>query len=201
MSLQVLDAIASLITVTIVAATAVAALIQLRHLRAGNQINALISVGEKLDRRDFTDALTLANRGLEAALADRTYRDYEVSIFRRLPPPQVEQRYVDMHHAVVLVGNTFELMGLLVKNRIVDADIFLDQYCGITTGAWKVLANYTALGREALGSNTGWENFEYLVVLSEDWMKLNPNAYPKGVRRLELHSRWQVPTTGSTSAD
>jgi hypothetical protein len=201
MSLQVLDAIASLITVTIVAATAVAALIQLRHLRAGNQINALISVGEKLDRRDFTDALTLANRGLEAALADRTYRDYEVSIFRRLPPPQVEQRYVDMHHAVVLVGNTFELMGLLVKNRIVDADIFLDQYCGITTGAWKVLANYTALGREALGSNTGWENFEYLVVLSEDWMKLNPNAYPNGVRRLELQSRWKVPPTGSTSPD
>jgi hypothetical protein len=201
MSLQVLDTIASLITVTIVAVTAIAALVQLRHLRAGNQVDALISVGEKLDRREFTDALALANSSLNEALADRAYRDYEVSIFRRLPPPQVEQRYVDMHHAVVLVGNTFDLMGLLVKNQIVDANIFLDQYCGIATGSWKVQANYTALGREATASDTVWENFEYLAVLSEDWMRRNPRSYPRGVRRLDIHSPWPVPPTGSTSAD
>lgn len=177
---------------TIVAATAIAALIQLRHLRAGNQIHALIGVSEKVNCREFTDALTLVNSSLEVALADQEFRDYEVAIYRRLPPPLVDQRYVDMHHAVVLVGNTFDLMGLLVKNQIVDKAIFVDQYCGITSGAWRRLENYIALGRLATDPDANWENFEYLAVLSEDWMMRNPSAYPKGVRRLEIHSPWPV---------
>ena len=199
MTLQVLDTIASLITVTIVAATAIAALIQLRHLRAANQIHALMSVAEKLNGPEFTAANVLVLGGLEAALADREFRDYEAALIRRLPPPQVEQRFVDMHHAAVLVGNTFEMLGLLVKNQIVDADVFLDEYCGRTTGAWKLLASYTALGRDVMGSSTGWENFEYLAVLSEDWLRRNPSSYPKGIRRLELHNPWPVPKAEDTS--
>jgi len=192
MSLELLNTIAGLVTVTIVAATALAALIQLRHLRAGNQISALISIGDKLDSREFTAAMTLTS-DLETALADSVFRDHEITLFRRLPPPEVDRRYVDMHHAVVLVGNTFELMGLLVKNRIVDAATFLDQYCGVTLSAWKRLENYTALGREA-GYAAGWENFEYLAVLSEDWIRAHPSSYPKGVRRLELHNPWPLST-------
>jgi hypothetical protein len=48
MSLELLNAIGTLLTVTIVAATAIAALVQLRHLRAGNQINAMLRIGEEL---------------------------------------------------------------------------------------------------------------------------------------------------------
>jgi hypothetical protein len=193
MSLQVLDTIASLITVTIVAATAVAALVQLRHLRAGNQIHAILSVGEKLDGREFSAAIRVLKNGLEAALADKEYRDYEIASFRYVTLPQVEQRYVELHQAAILLGNTFDLIGLLVKNRIVDATIFVDQYCGITTGAWKRLANYIALARAAAGTENVWENFEYLAVISEDWMRSNVSSYPKGVRKLELHNPWPVP--------
>lgn len=192
MSLEVLNTVASLATVTIVAATALAAIVQLRHLRAANQINALISVGEKLDGRDFADALSLVNSNLESAMADPAYRDYEVSIHRRLPPPRTDQRYVEMHHALVLVGNTFELLGLLVKNRIVDQSMLVDQYCGIIFGAWKRVAGYVAFGRE-VGDPAGYELFEYLAVLSEDWLKSNPSSYPKGVRRYPLHNPWPQP--------
>lgn len=191
MSLELINTIAALATVSIVAATAIAALVQLRHLRAANQIHALIAVGEKLDSRDFTDALTIMNSGIEAALADQKFREYEIAIRHRVPPPVVEKRYVDMHYACVLVGNTFELMGLLVKNGIVDRAIFVDQYCGFTLGAWKRLADYTALGREA-GDPNGWEYFEYLAVLSEDWLQSNPVSYPKGVRRYPLHNPWPL---------
>ncbi|HMD01812.1 MAG TPA: hypothetical protein VKG44_02490, partial [Candidatus Baltobacteraceae bacterium] len=97
MSLELLNTIASVATVTIVAATALAALIQLRHLRAGNQIHALISIGDKLDSREFTDALTLSSSGLASALAEPAFRTYEVAIFRRSPLPKADQRYVDMH--------------------------------------------------------------------------------------------------------
>ncbi len=46
MPLELVNTAAALLTVTIVAATALAALIQLRHLRAANQIHALLSMGK-----------------------------------------------------------------------------------------------------------------------------------------------------------
>jgi hypothetical protein len=192
MSLEILNTITSLLTVIIVAATAIAALSQLRHLRAGNQINAMLSVFEKLDEHEFKDALTAMNSGIESALTDPAFRAYEISIFRRVPPPQVEQRYVDMHHAIVLVGNTFEMLGNLIKNKVIDADPFVDQYCGVAFGAWKRLADYVAFGREASGTNASWENFEYLAALSEDWIERHPSSYPVGVRRMQIHNPWPV---------
>ena len=198
MPLELVNTVASLLTVTIVAATAIAALIQLGHLRAGNLIHAVISVDDKLSRRDFTDALSRANSELDRALADPAYRAYEISIFRRQPPPAgVSQHHIDMHHAVVLVGNTFEIIGHLVKNRVVDRKMFVEQYCGLTTGAWKVLAHFTALGREATGTDYGWENFEYLAAISQDWMDRNPISYPKGVQRLKVSNPWPIPPGSS----
>lgn len=191
MSLELINTIAGLLTVTIVAAAAIAALIQLRHLRAANQINALLAVGEKLDSNEVSDALVTLNKGLEAALADPAFRDHEIAIFRRVPPPSVEKRFTDMHHACILVGNTFELMGSLVRNGIIDRTILVDQYCGVTLSAWKRLADYTALGREA-GAPNGWECFEYLAVLSEDWLRSHPTSYPKGIRRYPLRNRWPL---------
>lgn len=191
MSFELINTAAALVTVSIVAATALAALIQLRHLRAANQIHALLAVGEKLDSPNFTDALLIMNSGLEAALADPEFRNYEIAIRRRVPPPNVDKRCADMHHACILVGNTFELMGSLVKYGIIDQRILVDQYCGVVLGAWKRLADYTAFGREA-GDPAGWEYFEYLAVLSEDWLKSQPVSYPKGVRRYPLHNSWPV---------
>ncbi|MBV9333449.1 MAG: hypothetical protein JO146_05535 [Candidatus Eremiobacteraeota bacterium] len=191
MTLELINTVAGLITVTIVAVAAVAALVQMRHLRAGNQIAALLSVGEKLDSRDFTDAVVTMNSGLEAALADPEFRAYEIAIRRRLPTPAVDKRFIEMHHAVVLVGNTFELLGLLAKNGIVDKTMLVDQYCGLVLGAWKRLREFVAFGRAA-GDPNGWEYFEYLAVLSEDWLKAHPTSYPKGVRRFPLQNVWPL---------
>ena len=102
MSLELINTLAALVTVSIVAATAIAALVQLRHLHAANQIHALLAVAEKLDSPEFTAALTTMNGGLEAALADQEFREYEIAIRRRLPPPKVEKRCADMHYACVL---------------------------------------------------------------------------------------------------
>lgn len=192
MSLELINTVAALITVTIVAVTALAALVQLRHLRAGNQINALLSVSEKLDSREFTDALTKMNSGIEAALAAPEFRDYEAAIRRRVPPPPVDARFVEMHYAVILVGNTFELLGLMAKNGMVDQKMLVDNYCGVVLGAWKRLADFVAFGR-AVGDPNGWEYFEYLAVLSDDWLKSHPVSYPKGMRRYPIHNRWPLP--------
>ncbi|MBV8601187.1 MAG: hypothetical protein JO359_06425 [Candidatus Eremiobacteraeota bacterium] len=190
-----LNTIASLLTVTIVATTALAALVQMRHLRAGNQINAVLTIGEKLGSRQFSDALTLVNSRMEELLADPAFRDHEIARFRQAPPPVASESHLEMHRAAIFVGNTLDEIGLLIKNRIVDPRLMVDQYCAIAIGAWKRLESYTALGRDASSAET-WDNFEYFAVLSEDWLRRYPSTYPRGVRRMELHNPWSIAERG-----
>ena len=192
-SLEVLDTIASLLTVAIVSAAAVAALIQLRHMRATNLINSMLAIGENINSAAFNDALELVRRNLQAALADPAFRDYETALSRNLPPPEVSPQYVSLRRAAVLVGNTYEELGYLVKSGLVDRALFLDRYCWKILGAWKRLESYTAFGRGVIGTNKAWELFEYLTVLAEDWLQSHPTVYPKGVRRIKLHSPWPAP--------
>lgn len=193
MSLELVNTIGTVTTVVIVAAAAIAALVQLRHLRAGNQINAMLSIGEKLQSEAFQQAQDSISRQLKSALEDATYRDYNTALGRGLPTPDVEPRYVELRRAAVLIGNCIEELGILVKNGIVDQKLFLDRYTFVVVRNWNILGGFTALSREATGMNALWENFEYLTVLCQDWERLHPSSYPKGVRRLELHNPWPVP--------
>jgi hypothetical protein len=193
MSLELLNTLGTLTTVAIVAATAIAALVQLRHLRAGNQINAMLSIGENFANPAFRDSLYLVNRRLAAALEDPAFREYTAAISRRRPPPDVDEEYVALRRAANIIGNTYEELGILVKNHIVDRELFLDRYYGVIIGAWERLEKFNAFSRDVERNTAGWENFEYLTVLSQDWARLHPSAYPAGVRRLPVHNPWPVP--------
>lgn len=190
MSLELINTLGTVTTVVIVAATAIAALVQLRHLRTGNQINAMLSIAENSIGDAFRAALHLANKRLPTALEDRVFRDYSVALVHDATPPEVSLDCVEIRRAAMLVGNTCEYLGILVKNGTVDKGLFLDQYCRIIIGAWNRLEALTALHRESVGAQS-WETFEYLTVLSQDWANQHPEGtYPKGVRRLKLHNPW-----------
>ena len=64
MSLELLNTVASLATTLIVAATAIAALVQLRHLRAGNQIEGQLAMVNLFQGQEFESALRRARRDL-----------------------------------------------------------------------------------------------------------------------------------------
>jgi Domain of unknown function (DUF4760) len=88
------------------------------------------------------------------------------------------------------VGNFYETMGMLVKNGLADKNLVLDMYSHITAGYWEKLAPYVAIRRRATGRKAIWENFEYLTVLSQDWLAVHANgAYPAGVRQIDLQRR------------
>ena len=62
MSLELVSAIASVVTAIVISATAVAAIIQLRHMRMSNQITALLAVQAEVDAKDFRDAEVLMRK-------------------------------------------------------------------------------------------------------------------------------------------
>jgi len=79
-------------------------------------------------------------------------------------------------------GNYYENMGLLVRTQLVDRDIALNLWSRTAVEAWKGLEPFIALIREARGAAV-WENFEYFVVLSQDWLATHSKGdYPPGLR-------------------
>jgi hypothetical protein len=88
-----------------------------------------------------------------------------------------------------VIGNFWENVGVFVKAGLLDRDLALDLWSGVAMGAWKRFAPLTAVARRASGAL--WENFEYLVMLSEDFQAAHANGtYPAGARRLELKDEW-----------
>ncbi|HET9343853.1 MAG TPA: hypothetical protein VFO25_13155 [Candidatus Eremiobacteraceae bacterium] len=200
MSLEFLNSIAPILTIVIVAATAIAALVQLKHMRAGNQISALLAIGEELSTEKYADAADLVRHKLAAAMEDPVYREYEIALTLNRPAPAVDQSYVEIRRASVLVGNAYEQLGILVKSGIVDRDMLLDRYNWLILLQWRRLEGVTALSRAAMGNTMAWENFEYLAVLSEDYLaKHRGGTYPRGVRRMPLANRWPLPESAAPS--
>jgi len=183
MSLELVNTFGTLLTVAIIAATAVAAMVQLRHLRAGNQINAMLSIGNQIDTKAFSDAITLVRARLDSTLEDPAYRDYVRARNLGIALPAVSEEYRELHHAALLVGNLYEELGILVKNGVVDRDMLLDRYGFNISILWNAVSRWVGWVRATTGNNGIWENFEYLTVLAQDFMHERVSTYPKGVRR------------------
>jgi hypothetical protein len=189
-SLEVVNTAGTLFTAAIIGATAIAALIQLRHMRTANQIAAMLSIGEHFGRDEFKIAEEVVVHRLGPAMAEPAFRAYVLAFLRDPAPAVAAREFVELRRAAIHIGNTYEELGILVKTGIVDRELFLDRYCSVIDRSWNRLADFAALVREA-GEDAGiWENFEYVTVLSQDWIKRFPSTYPKGVRRLELRTSW-----------
>ena len=199
MSLELVNTFGTLLTVAIIAATAIAAMVQLRHLRAGNQINAMLSIGNQFDDKEYRAADALVQLKAGSALDDPRYRDYEISVSRGLAVPTVPEDFPQLRSAMNLIGNTYEELGILVKKGIIDKELFLDRFSWPIAQSWKRLAPFTAFSRDVIANDAIWENFEYLAVLSQDWMVDHPTTYPAGMRRLEIHNPWPVPPKAATA--
>ena len=88
------------------------------------------------------------------------------------------------------IGNFYEGMGVLVNAGLVDRGLVLQIYPDRIAGAWEQLAPVAAIYRRRVG-NALWENFEYLTVLSQDWIAAHPKGtYPPRVRRIQLKDEW-----------
>ena len=200
MSLELVNTFGTLLTVAIIAATAIAAMVQLRHLRAGNQINAMLTIADELKDNDFKDALYLVRRNLDSAMQNSSFREYHAALARGSMPPEVGNDFVALRRAAMLVGEAYEELGTLVKNRIIDRNMFLDVYAWQIVVSWGRLLNSTAFLREAAGHKAIFENFEWLTVMAQDWLEQHPSGnYPEGARRLNVHNPWPVPPMPATA--
>lgn len=178
MSAEWVTAIATAGTFVVIAASAIAALIQLRHMRGSNQIVALTECRETMETPEFQRAQQFVSYELAQRLAD-------AEECRRAVKVPFEGEY----QAISTVANFFESMGLFVKRGIIDKDTACDVWAGVVLRNWNALVPVITYMRKTLGARSLWENFEYLAILSEDFTATHASTLPRGVRRMpENHS-------------
>src|SRR5579872_3742828 len=120
MSAEWVTAIATAGTFVVIAASAAAALQQLRHMRGGNQLAALTECRETLESDEFQNAREFVTATLPGLLEDPQIR-------RKLEGPYFPAELRPAGNA----ANFFESMGTLVRFNIVDRRIALELWCGV----------------------------------------------------------------------
>ena len=189
MSLELINT-ASLTTAVVIGATAIAAIVQLRHMRAGNQSSALLSIERLFDESDNISARDVVRYELAAALADPDFRMYLFEYPSRKYSKEIPAEFVRLRRAAALVANSYEVFGTLVKNRVVGEVPFIDIYGLTISGNWHLLEAFIAITREGTGTDSTWENFEYLAARTEIYDERMPSFYPKGTPRLPPRNPW-----------
>jgi len=182
-SLELVNAIASVTTAVVIGATAIAAMIQLRHLRMNNQITALLAVQNEFNEKDFRDVDVFIRKEFPDILNEEGFCAYMIALLKDEEPIE-NTRYFEARHSARFVANTYEAIGVLAKNKIIDADLLLDAYSWILADGWRKLEGFVAMVRSVTGEQTIFENFEYVASLSQDYLATHPSVYPPGIRRL-----------------
>ena len=174
MQLEVVNVIATVGTFVVIAASAVAALIQLRHMRGSNQITALNEFRETLESGEISEAQRFVSFVLPARMLDQAERVKMTT----LP-------FTGDYGKIGSIANLFESLGEFVKIGIIDANIACDIWGFVVVRNWSALAPLTTYIRATLGVPQLWENFEYLAVLAQRYMERYPNgSYPANMPRM-----------------
>ena len=173
MSAEWVTAAAAVGTFVVIAASGIAALVQLRHMRGSNQIVALTECRETLESPEFREAQRFVSYELPERLTDAQ----ECRKIATLP-------FAKEYDAIVTVANFFESMGLFVKTGIIDRRIACDFWSSVVLRNWRALAPITAYVRGELALVALWENFEYMARLCQRYEQEHPSSYPASEPRM-----------------
>lgn len=173
MSLELLNTVASIATFVVIAATAVAAMVQLRHIGRNNQLASIIALRALRDSAALDESFEFVAVKLAQCMEDPEFR---AQLESSRPPDRTV-------HKELRLCDYFEQVGGYIKLGLISGDVFLE--FGNPERYWKLCEPALELYRRKRGPST-YENFEYLTVCSQDWDRLHPDGnYPRGMRRLQ----------------
>jgi hypothetical protein len=173
MQLDALNTIFAGLTFAVISATAIAALVQLRHLRASNQLQGLITVLRIWEDPVFQRYMDFVRNELDARLRDP---EFIQSLSKR---PVDRTLHLELH-----VCDMWEQIGSYVKYGLIDERSFMDVSSGQVFNTWVQIAPVITKMREFAGPSL-YENFEYLAVRGRLWIDRYPDGnYPAGAPRM-----------------
>jgi len=191
LSIETIAAIASVGTLFVLGAGAIAAVVQLRHVRNSYQLDALLSLQKDFKSSEIQTALCYVQEELPEKLSEKSYRD-ELEVLG----------FINMtKHPELVVCNWFNEIGTLIKNDLVSTHLFMELFGKLVVYYWKILTPVIAIVRRNRG-DWQYHDFEYLAIHAAAWLK----AYPRGrfdprLKRDRLHDPFaeldQTPITAT----
>ncbi|MDQ6823904.1 MAG: hypothetical protein M3007_00375, partial [Candidatus Eremiobacteraeota bacterium] len=180
MSWEALTAISTFATFLVIAASAFAALRQLCHMNAGNQISAALALMDKWSSNEYAKAIEYVFGGeLDQRLSDPQYR-------RELMQFPISR----LKHPEFAIISYWEQVGSLVKLGFISEDAFMDLASLVCIIAWEKLHPVIAIMRRRRGPQV-MDNFEYLASRSRVWEERHGgDTFPTGAPHLVAEDRW-----------
>ena len=172
MTLEAWSTFAALGTFIVITASAIAALVQLRHMRTSNQLSGLVAVFEMLQDPSVRDLVNFVRHDLAERMKDADFRAslLEIPIDRRKHP---EFYLCDMYNHI----------GSFVRSGLIDERTYLQTDWYNVNLYWGLLAEVIRLGRT--NRPHIFENFEYLAARAKRWIEKHPDGdYPPTEERL-----------------
>ena len=181
MWLEFWTAFASIGTFVVITATAIAAVIQLRHMRSANQVAATQLFLITYEGPELRDAFHFVRTELKRRLED--------SVFR------AELRSGDVDrakHPEIQVVNFFDQWGLYYRDGAILKKSFMRVNAGIVVGFWQLLEPVIALLADPAKGNISFQQFEYLTIQARRWLEQFPDGdFPKDLPRIPLVDPWR----------
>jgi hypothetical protein len=171
-----LTAISTFATFLVIAASATAAIVQIRHIRAGNQIATSLALMDRVSNPDFQRIIQYVFHGeLDKRMEDPAYRA-ELLIM----PVDMSQ------HPEVQLLMWWDQMGSVLKLGHSSEEAFMDTTSLQCIAAWQKLGPVVAYIRRARGPQV-YDNFEWLASRSMLWERRHPNGtFPNNAPHLPL---------------
>jgi hypothetical protein len=181
MSIEVWSAVAQIGTFVVIALTAIAALVQLQHLRSANQLTAWQTFFQTYEGAELADAFHFVRAELAERLKDPLFR------------AELRDGAVDRaRHPEIKIANFFDQWGSYYRMGAIDRRAYMIASADMIVSFWRRLEPVVALlAVQSNGVNTSFESFEYLAVQAKEWLASHPGGnYPAGVARMPLADKW-----------
>ena len=187
MSLELWSVIASVGTFVVITATAVAAVLQLGHMRAANKVTYIQAFFHEFEGPELREGFEFVRKYLAARLEDPVFRNELRSGF----PDRAT-------HPEIAICNFFDQWGLYYRDGVIDGESFMRVNAQVIANYWGRLEPVVALIATMTGGvNRAFEQFEFLTVRARKWLARHPDGnYPSGAERIPVADRWAEEDAG-----
>lgn len=181
MSLELWSTIGTLGTFVVITASAIAALIQLRHLHHSNQLPGLLSVLELFQQPNVHELINFIRQDLPSRLESASFRAGLEKI------PVDRQEHPELH-----LCEMYEEIGSYLRSGLIDETLFLRAHWYNVLLYWDLLQPAILIVRRT--RPFVFENFEYLAARAQRWKDLHPAGnYPQDTPRMPGVDKWRAP--------
>lgn len=157
MSWEGIGAIATVVTTVVIAATAIAAVVQIRQLKLATQLEGFLALHREYASPQMYAAREYVSNELPQRLQDESYRA-EIA----------EGRAFAATHPELILGNFWEKVGTLVSTGMLAPNLYLETGAYRVIEAWDQLADVIALRRQR--EPLQWAGFDHIVRLSREYL-------------------------------